>query len=328
MTTNTLTERYVHEVVRRIPADQRADVAAELRATIADTAEARGVDDPAVAEREVLTEMGDPIRLAARYADRPLALIGPELYPTYVRLLKVLLTMVLPVVVVALVVIDVLDEKDLGSAIGSGIGAIITVGAQMIAWLTVVFALIDRSNHRDDVAASTDNWSPDDLPELQQSEKRNREAILAVVWNALLIGLIVWQHTAKPYRGDGSRLEVLHPDLWSGWIWPILAGLVGIVVLELIRVASRSWTMTMAGWYAAAELAFALPLAWVFYQQEIFNPEFLTSFNGDWTTPDSFYTAAALVVLAVSGSEIVKHFREAGRDHQLLGGLRRGDGNG
>ncbi len=311
MTTNTLTERYVHEVVRRIPAVQRADVADELRATIADTAEARGEDDPVVAEREVLTEMGDPIRLAARYADRPLALIGPELYPTYVRLLKVLLTTVLPIVVVAAVVIDVLDEKDLGSAIGSGIGTIITVGAQMIAWLTVVFALIDRSNHRDDVAASTSKWSPDDLPELQQSEKRNRGAIVAVVWNTLLIGLIIWQHTAKPYRGDGSRLEVLNPDLWSGWIWPILAGLAGIVVLELIRVASRSWTLTMAGWYAAAEAAFALPLAWVIYQHDIFNPEFLTKFNGDWTTPDAFYTVAGLVVLAVSASEVVKHFREA-----------------
>lgn len=37
MTTDTLTDRYVREVVRRIPADQREDVAEELRTTIADT---------------------------------------------------------------------------------------------------------------------------------------------------------------------------------------------------------------------------------------------------------------------------------------------------
>ena len=37
MNDNTLTDRYVHEVVRRIPANQRDDVADELRATITDT---------------------------------------------------------------------------------------------------------------------------------------------------------------------------------------------------------------------------------------------------------------------------------------------------
>jgi hypothetical protein len=57
---STLTDRYVHEVVRRIPVDQRDDVAAELRTTIADTVDARDSGD---AERDVLTEMGDPIRL-------------------------------------------------------------------------------------------------------------------------------------------------------------------------------------------------------------------------------------------------------------------------
>lgn len=310
MSTNTLTERYVHEVVRRIPADQRADVADELRTTIADTAEARDGTDPAAAEREVLVEMGDPIRLAARYSDRPLALIGPELYPSYVRLLKILLTVVLPVVVAVAVVLDVLDQQDVGSAIGSGIGALITAGAQMIAWLTVVFALIDRSRHRDSVASS-DPWTPDDLPELQPADKRNHGAAASAVWTALLLGLIVWQHTAEPYRADGNRLEVLHPDLWSGWIWPILAGLAASTVLELMRFAGRRWTLAMAGWYALAEAVFALPLVWVLYQQEFFNPEFLTNFNGGWTIPDSFYTVAILGVLAVSTVEVVNHFRDA-----------------
>ncbi|MFJ1679629.1 hypothetical protein ACIODT_32540 [Streptomyces sp. NPDC088251] len=139
--TGTLTDRYVVEVVRRIPTDQRGDVADELRATIADTVEARGPADPATAERGVLTEMGDPIRLAARYAGRPLALIGPELYPTYVRLLTVLLSTVLPVVTAMSAVLDVLDGQGVGEVIGGAVGAVLTVGAQMIAWLTVVFAL-------------------------------------------------------------------------------------------------------------------------------------------------------------------------------------------
>ncbi|PSK97707.1 hypothetical protein CLV63_107100 [Murinocardiopsis flavida] len=314
MSTTTLTERYVHEVVRRIPAGQRDDVAAELRGTIADTVEAREPAATDEAERDVLTEMGDPALLAARYADRPTVLIGPDLYPTYIRVLVLLLTAVLPVVTAVAVVLDVIDGAGLGTVIGTGIGTVITVGAQMVAWLTVVFALVERAQGSAAPERRASPWSPDDLPEHRPSDRGGVGACAAAIGNALLIGLIVWQHTAAPYRAGGAggdRLQVLDPGLWSGWIWPILAGLAGVVVLELVRVAARGWTVQRAAWYAAAEALFALPLAWVLYRQEFFNPAFLTDFNGDWTTPDSFYTAAVLVVLAVSAGAVITRFREA-----------------
>ncbi|MER5972824.1 hypothetical protein ABT112_24340 [Streptomyces sp. NPDC002055] len=303
--TSTLTDRYVAEVVRRIPAEQRGDVADELRATIADTVEARGPADPEAAEREVLTEMGDPIRLAARYADRPLALIGPGLYPTYVRLLTVLLSTVLPVVTAVTMALDVLDGQEVGEVIAGAVAVVLSTGAQMIAWLTVVFALIERAG------AVGGTWTPDNLPDRRVPKKRGAAAYAAVAWHALLIALIVWQHTAQPYRTDGGiRLDVLDPRLWSGWIWPILAGLVGLVTLDAIR-AVRVWTRSLAALSAVAEAAFALPLAWVLYRQELFNPAFLSDINGGWQTPDSFYTVAVVGVLAVGAGEVLKRLHEA-----------------
>lgn len=307
--TGTLTDRYVVEVVRRIPADQRGDVADELRATIADTVEARGLADPENAEREVLTEMGDPIRLAARYADRPLALIGPRLYPTYVRLLTVLLSTVLPLVTALSAVLDILDGQGAGAVIGGAVGAVLSVGAQMIAWLTVVFALIERSGKRAGAVGSA--WTPDDLPDRRVSKERGAAGYAGVAWHALLIALIVWQHTAQPYQTDGgTRLDALNPDLWSGWIWPILAGLVGLVTLDAIR-AVRVWTRSLAIWSAGAQAAFTLPLAWILHRQELFNPAFLSDANGGWQTPQSLYTVAVVGVLAVGAGEVVKRFREA-----------------
>jgi hypothetical protein len=307
--TGTLTDRYVVEVVRRIPADQRDDVADELRATIADTVEARAPADPEAVEREVLTEMGDPIRLAARYADRPLALIGPGLHPTYIRLLTVLLSIVLPAVTALGAALDVLDGQDIGEVIGGAVETVLTVGAQMIAWLTVVFALIERSGKRPGRVGRA--WTPDDLPDRGAPKKHDPAVYTRVAWHALLIALIVWQHTAQPYRTDGgTRLDVLDPDLWSGWIWPILAGLAGLVTLDVIR-AVRVRTLSLAAWSIGAEALFALPLVWVLHRQELFNPVFLADVNGGRQTPQSFYTVTAVVVLAVSAGEVVKRFREA-----------------
>jgi hypothetical protein len=308
----TLTERYVHEVVRRVPADQRDDIADELRTTIAETIEGRGETDAGKAEREVLTEMGDPIRLAARYADRPLVLIGTEFYPAYVRLLSTLLVTVLPLVTAVIVIMDVLENNKFGSAIGAGIGGVLTVGAQIIAWLTVVFALIERVRDKGPVAAEAKRWTPDDLPDVPPTiERLNLRAAGAAVGNLVLAGLIVWQHTAKPYQADGERLQVIDPGLWTGWIWPILAGLVGCAVLEIVRAAKGRWNVPLAALHAVSELVFALPLAWVLYDQTFFNPEFLTAISDVWTIPSAFYTVTALVVLAIAVTESFHRFREA-----------------
>ena len=62
MNTTSLTERYVDAAMRTVPDRQRADLGAELRASIADQIDAR-VDDGEphdIAERAVLTDSATP----------------------------------------------------------------------------------------------------------------------------------------------------------------------------------------------------------------------------------------------------------------------------
>ncbi|CCK30440.1 hypothetical protein BN159_6061 [Streptomyces davaonensis JCM 4913] len=308
MTTSSLTDRYVHEVVRRLPAEHRGDIALELRATIADTAEGRNPADPRAAEREVLSELGDPVRYAARYTERPLALIGADLYPAYMRLMKTLLCTVLPAVTVGFVALDIADGRGFGDAVGSGIGTLLTVGAQIVAVLTVVFAVTERVRHRADTV-DADSWTPDDLPEAPEPDKGGPVAVAGAVWDALLFGLIVWQHSAQPYRVDGEGIEVLDPELWSGWIWPVLIGLAGLVAVGLARAAARGWTMRLVGWYAAAQALFTLSLAWILQQQLLLNPEFLADAETLFDSGDAVYSGAALLVILIGASGVAKAFR-------------------
>jgi hypothetical protein len=310
---DTLTERYVQEVVRRIPAASREDVGRELRATIADTLEARDEPDRTAAERAVLAEMGDPIRLAARYADRPLALIGPDLYPTYVRVLTMLLATVLPVVVVVSMVADLLEHNDLGGAIGSGIGSVITVGAQIFAWLTLAFFLLSRYQHREDRAGTT-TWTPDALRPARRIDRSAAAPIVSAAWHAVLAGLLVWQQLAQPYRAaNGDRLPVLDPTLWSGLAWSILLALLALVALDLHRAFGRVPDTPWVVGYLVAEAAFTLPLAWAVRDRAIFDPRFLDEVNGDWTVPAAWYTGAALIILAIGAAGVVKRARESRR---------------
>lgn len=131
MTTKTsLTDRYIQEVARRLPEEQRADIAAELRGTIADTIDGRlardGLDET-TAERAVLQELGDPSLLAMKYRDRPLYLIGPELFPAYWALLRRLIPLV-PLIIGAIVLAaGLLSGEPAEVAAGNTVSAIIQV---------------------------------------------------------------------------------------------------------------------------------------------------------------------------------------------------------
>ena len=129
MTDVTLTDRYVWAVQRSLPERQRHDIDRELRGTIADTIDGKieGGTKPAVAEREVIAELGDPYRLAAGFADRPLHLIGPALFPDYVRLLKVLYVIVLPIAAAGILLGLLLSQPEsVGAVAGPFFAALIT----------------------------------------------------------------------------------------------------------------------------------------------------------------------------------------------------------
>src|SRR5450755_4100556 len=83
-------ERYLHQVAKRLPQDFRDDVTQELRSLILDSLEDRSggapYGDDAVVE--VLRQMGPPEQIAARYQAAGPSLIGPHLYPAFLRVAK------------------------------------------------------------------------------------------------------------------------------------------------------------------------------------------------------------------------------------------------
>lgn len=105
---NSLTGRYLAAALRGISDGQRADVERELRSSIADAVEGRveAGEDRIAAETAVLEGLGDPARLAAGIAGRPLYLIGPDLFVAYRQLLVTLLSIVVPIVAVVMAAVE------------------------------------------------------------------------------------------------------------------------------------------------------------------------------------------------------------------------------
>src|SRR5699024_5151302 len=122
---------YISATIRTLHPDTQEDVRAELTASIADAVEARleQGEQPGAAEREVLTDLGDPAVLAAGYADRPLHLLGPRYYLVWKRLLVLLLRIVPACALVGVGLAQALSGAESGTIIGEALGIALTTAA-------------------------------------------------------------------------------------------------------------------------------------------------------------------------------------------------------
>ena len=313
----SLTDRYVHVTVRGLDEGQRHDVEQELRGTIEDMVDAR-LDAGAAASREeaeraVLVELGDPMRLAAGYTGRPLHLIGPAIFPEWRRLVTLLLWTVVPIVTVINLVlrlfIDDLASEGVGAAFASSAGLGLQVALHVVFWTTLTYALVERSQPGKALIA----WDPDQLPEDDRRSVGIGETVSSVVM-LILVGLaLIWQQTNSPLEVDGESVPVLDPALWSGWIPFLLGVVVAQIVVALAVFRARRWTWGLAGIAAALDVAASAAVLWLLFTGRLLNPAFVDAMvaNG-WTSVERDLTLGLTlgIVLGV-GIEHVGQLRRA-----------------
>lgn len=191
---NTLIERYIYAVTKQLPGSMKKDIEQELRGLISDMLDERcgGLEPSETDVKVVLTELGTPSELAAKYDPRgERSLISPKYYRTYIR--------VMPIVLLA-AGFGVL----LGGIIGIIAGEITGTWPQLFAELlsmiyntllsafaiiTIVFAILDWKK--------VDIHSEDDLSKLPaiptKKEKISRsDCIVGIVINIILLSFFLF----------------------------------------------------------------------------------------------------------------------------------------
>lgn len=316
----TLTDRYITATTAKVSEDQRDDVAAELREAIGDSIDAAMDSDPSMqpdqAERDVLNAMGDPEKLAAAYANRTLTLIGPDLYLKWKRLTVLLLWIILPLMAVIFPIAGWLDGDSWGAIIGSTVGGTISVGVHLVFWVTLVFAILERTG----VGAKdlSEPWSVDDLKEAPNAEIPASDTIGSIVTLVVTAIFIVWQQL-YPWASNaaGEGLPLLTPSLWNF----ILPALLVVMAIELVVVIARhvrgQWTTADAwltlGLNVSTIILVAIPVA----QHTLLNRELFTEIGwpdaATTVTLDQVEWITLLVVIIVGIIDVVVGFRKAHR---------------
>ncbi len=248
----TLIERYVRAVRDSLPRAQQDDIINELsenlHARFEDEEAARGRPLTEDDEIAILKAFGHPMAVAARYRgdERSVTfgrrLIGPELFPTYMKVLGVNVAITLLIGVIALVA---------SVQIWPGfLGVLVPLAIQFVC-VTAIFVVIDARWVRD-----PDGWDPRTISSMgpdvdvstldglavQMIGKEHSRAV-AVTTSILEIGLlavalVVWRAIGLP---DGSGSWSRGP---AGRIssTPITVVIVGSLLTPVVTLIRPTWT--------------------------------------------------------------------------------------
>lgn len=211
---NNLVERYIYDVVHRLPENERDEVRRELESNIADMLPDNPSEDDIIA---VLSSLGAPSKLSVEYRQKPCYLISPAVYDSYILVLKKVMLIVALAVGCAMVLAEMLNFQEaetIGTLISRIISSAISGAVQGVCaaafWVTVGFVIAERRGLYKEKAWTVNNLP--DLPDKKGVSLSRSSIIVSMALNVFFTGLFILF-----INNYGSLLilsfnrEVIHP---------------------------------------------------------------------------------------------------------------------
>lgn len=289
-----LIDIYIQEVTRRLPEKSRADIALELRSTIEDMLPESYTEKEV---KEVLKNLGNPASLASEYSDRPMYLIGPRYFDTYMTLLKIVIPIVAILAFFVIVVENIITysgKEDIVNGIinviililGQGIWGIISATIQTFFWITLVFAILERtdtSKEKSPLTPSWKEWTPDDLKSIPliSKEKKisNGDIFGSLLWIAIFIAVYFnASHLLGIYEKVQGKIQLIIPtfnqEILHSYLLIIIVALMIEITFVFYKLILRQWTSKLAIMNAVRNIVSTIVFIVVFSTDQLINDDF------------------------------------------------------
>lgn len=222
---NEMIERYIYDVTRRLPENERGEIKRELEASITDMLP----DNPSRQDiTAVLTKLGSPRILAEQYRQKPQYLISPAMFDNYISVLKAV-TAIVAVVCACIGVVLALSSGSIVQIISSGIAMAFEGALQTALWITVGFVIAEKYGYKQE-------WKPEDLPQLPTGIKISRSSsiagmIMSVFLPVLFIAMIIREKSFFIFVRGADIITPLSQAALERFIpYLVMLGVLGFIV--------------------------------------------------------------------------------------------------
>jgi len=251
-----LIDRYVTEVGKHLPLLKgREDIEKELRSTLEDMLEDRAQQaghprDDAM-EIELLKEYGSPQKVASTYNPHPY-LIGPRLFPFFLFVLKIVITVVVFVMLGLAGVQAITDTPMMGmdfvNIIGGGLGDAVSAAIAAFGNVVLIFAILERVLPDKEIGGFNDEkeWDPASLTEEPDPDTVKRfDLIVEIVFTFIglaILNLYFEIFGASFFAENKWYFIPMFSDVFLKFIPWINAIFLAEIVLDVYLLRSAAWT--------------------------------------------------------------------------------------
>ncbi|PKL00905.1 MAG: hypothetical protein CVV56_03625 [Tenericutes bacterium HGW-Tenericutes-1] len=277
-------KRYVYDVTRRLPENQREEVGKELLANINDMLPENPSEEDI---KKVLVELGEPRILATSYRQKPRYLISPEWMDDYFQTLKIVM-----IVFGVIALISGLIENILNPEAVNVIGIIFEVFFKTIseivqslfsafAIVTLIFAGISAHQSKNEKC----EWDPKNLPELPKENVKKIskvESIVGLTFSIIFGTLFIyfmWRN--QVYIGwfeNGDFEHVVIPffnaDVLKTFIPFYIISVVLTIVESGLKLKSGHWNVSIATIHTVEQILSIIVLFFFATTTNLVNPTF------------------------------------------------------
>ncbi len=324
-----LIDRYVTEVGKNLPLLKgREDIEKELRSTLEDMLEDRisttGRLRDAAMEIELLKEYGSPQKVAATYNPQPY-LIGPKLFPFFLMVLKIVITVVVTVLLVLTGIRAVTDTPFMGmdfvNIVGKGLGGIVSAAITAFGNIVLVFAILERVLPDKEIGDFSDekDWDPASLANEPDPDTVKRSDLIAEIvftFVGLAILNLFPEILGMSYFTEDKSffIPMFSVEFFKFLPW-INAIFLAEIVLDIYLLRSAVWTsITRVGRIIIEAASIALAVIILRTPDIIgFTAESFQSFPDSSVNPELLmkifnisFSIAMFIVIIVAGVELVK----------------------
>ena len=277
-----LQEWYIAAGLKHIPPTEKDGVEKAMRRIIAERLQERG-NASEETEREVLRGLGSPRILAEKQLREPPHLIGPELYGTYFLIVKIVMIVAVIGTLIGNTVDFIVNDVELLRYFAISFATAISAAIGAFGWVTLVFAIMEKTAKQKILTEIQEDWSLADLPEKEKPQKPFSRVgvIIGIIFTVLFIILVnqYSQLLGFYYTLDGSIQEMI-PMLNQEVFRSYLPYINGMLVLQLLFSASklvfRKWTYPVATANLILNVLSFVLLWFILQDTAILNPELVT----------------------------------------------------
>jgi hypothetical protein len=237
-----LIDRYLSAVRRNLPARNADDIVAELRDALASRIEDReeelGRPLDAAEIQAVIKDFGHPLVVAGRFRGRQ-SLIGPEVFPFYLSVARIVLLAIAGVQLAIGLVQLLFGDRDPVQLLLQTIGGLSVSLLVSLAIVTLIFAILERTGFSADHIG---NWNPAQLADVEDGQPGPRESAAEV---ALGIAFLLWWTGVfrLPYAAGAADFRIEPAQIFAQLYWPILILAAARLVHNLIQWLRPRWRL-------------------------------------------------------------------------------------